>query len=497
MSRQLWSKAVILIALCFALLIPIGLTGSLISERAVHQATAEQSVKDSISGAQRVSGLILLIPYKVVKRFKKRESTEELVPVDNMTSAQLAIAAKSSLTGAQPPKKRTDVKYVKRTVVRLVDKEEVTEHELLVTPDQLKIDGHADTKVLWRSLYPVQTYNAKIKISGSFALDLRELAAKPGVTFGTPKLVLGISDVRGLTANPDLRWRGQPARVSPGSSITLFKTGVHALVSQLNPKDVSPRKFSMTLNLAGTQYLSFTPLGRSTAINLTSDWPHPSFGGRFLPVFRDVTTSGFTARWSTTDLATNLSNKLIRMHKQSETLDPQSAVSVSLVDPVNPIQQVRRATKYALMFILLTFAGFLLYEVLRKLRIHALQYGLVGCALAIFFVLLLALSEHVGFAMAYGIASTACVTLIGVYLSTVLRGWRPALGFSAGLLTLYGCLYGILLSEDYALLMGAALLFSALASIMVLTRRVDWYSVGTTIPSPPKQAASIGPQPMA
>lgn len=154
------------------------------------------------------------------------------------------------------------------------------------------------------------------------------------------------------------------------------------------------------------------------------------------------------------------------------------AVSVSLVDPVNVYSKVDRATKYGVLFVLLTFAAFAMFEFLEQLRIHPIQYGLVGMAVAIFFLLLLALSEHVAFGRAYLVAAIACVALIGYYLGHVLRGWVRGGGFAAALGTLYAALYGLLISEDNAMVLGAALLFVILAAIMVRTRKVDWYRAG-------------------
>jgi inner membrane protein len=164
------------------------------------------------------------------------------------------------------------------------------------------------------------------------------------------------------------------------------------------------------------------------------------------------------------------------------------SVSVSLVDPVNVYSKVDRATKYGVLFVLLTFVTFAMVEFLRQLRLHPIQYGLVGCAVAIFFLLLLALSERVPFAIAYLVASFACVALIGHYLGHVLGGWRRGTGFAAMLGTLYAALYGLLVSEDNAMVLGAGLLFLILAAIMIWTRKVDWYRGGMpTTPSPAPQ----------
>jgi inner membrane protein len=164
------------------------------------------------------------------------------------------------------------------------------------------------------------------------------------------------------------------------------------------------------------------------------------------------------------------------------------AVAVSLVDPVNIYSQADRASKYGILFVVLTFVGFFMFELIKQLRIHPIQYGLVGLALAIFFLLLVALSEHIDFGIAYLIASTACIGLLGYYVSHVLRSWMRGLGFALMISLLYAVLYGLLISEDNAMVMGAGLLFLILAAIMVVTRRIDWYSLGANTPPPlPKE----------
>ena len=152
------------------------------------------------------------------------------------------------------------------------------------------------------------------------------------------------------------------------------------------------------------------------------------------------------------------------------------------VDPVDQYLKTDRAIKYALLFIALTFATFFLFEVLKRLAVHPVQYALVGLSLALFYLLLLSLSEHLDFALAYALSASACVGLIGFYVSFVLHSWRRGLGFGSLLAALYAMLYGLLNAEDYALLMGSLLVFGVLGSVMVLTRKLDWYGVGRSAP---------------
>jgi inner membrane protein len=214
-------------------------------------------------------------------------------------------------------------------------------------------------------------------------------------------------------------------------------------------------------------------------VDLKSNWPHPSFTGEFLPVQRKFDANGFTAHWATTFFSTNLEEELHRCDRQRACENFTSyRLGVSFVNPVDQYLKTERAIKYALLFITLTFASFFLLDVLKKLPVHPVQYGLVGAALALFYLLLLSLSEHVGFATAYLLASAGCVGLITFYVTHVLRSRLRGLGFGCGLAVLYGCLYGLLSADDYALLTGSLLLFAVLAAVMILTRNVDWAAIG-------------------
>jgi inner membrane protein len=196
-------------------------------------------------------------------------------------------------------------------------------------------------------------------------------------------------------------------------------------------------------------------------------------------VERSVAETGFSARWQTSYFSTNFSEYFYSCVRSNECDQyQQRQFGVSLIDPVNQYVKSDRAIKYALLFIALTFASFFLFEVLKRLQVHPVQYGLVGIALAFFYLLLLSLAEHIGFALAYVLSSVACVLLIGFYVSHVLQSIWRGIGFTAGLSFLYALLYGLLSAEDYALLMGSLLLFVLLGVFMMLTRKVDWYALG-------------------
>jgi inner membrane protein len=251
----------------------------------------------------------------------------------------------------------------------------------------------------------------------------------------------------------------------------------------------------LEVELAGTGTIAWVPLAGENQVTLSAPWPHPSFGGDFLPSERRISDDGFEARWSVPALSTRARQQFLAPPDKRGALEH---LAVSLSDPVDVYRLTDRATKYGSLFILLTFGACFVLEMVRCWRMHPMQYLMVGAALVVFFLLLLSLSERWGFAAAYLTASLACVALVGWYLRHVLDGWFRAAAVSGLLAGLYGALYVILMSEDNALMMGSVLLFGALATTMAATRRLDWYGVLGGVPAspggmPPKTVADLNP----
>jgi len=352
--------------------------------------------------------------------------------------------------------------------------------ELRLLPSMMTLDGKLGTEERQRGIYHARVYRAESQLSGRF-----DVPENYGVTddvasyrFGDARLVLGISDIRGIGNALTLRANGSDISFAPGTGSALFASGVQAPLSGSHAgRSID---FDISLTLAGTREFNIVPVGRESRVHLTSDWPHPSFIGEFLPVKRKIGSAGFDADWQTSFFATNLEDVLARCADATggcKALEDDH-FGVSFIDPVDQYLKSERAAKYAFLFIGLTFAGFFLTEVLRRVSVHPIQYGLVGLALAMFFLLLLSLSEHMGFGLAYLVAAGACVGLISYYVRYVLGSVGQGMAFGAALASLYALLYGILSSEDYALLMGSLLVFGLLAMVMVLTRRVSWSNLG-------------------
>lgn len=441
MNRQLGFKLGAIALLIMLLLIPLLMIDGLVDERQAYRDGVLQDIARSSSYSQQLTGPLVVVPYsRTVREWRTDSETKQ----------------------------------------RVLEERELR-GRLYFLPETFVVDGQMRTELRHRGIYEARLYHAENRINGSFTLP-----ANYGITddlasyrFEAPLLAVGISDVRGIENALKLKMNGELRDFQPGTQSKLLGSGVHAVLPLALANHEQRFDYAFELALLGSGRLDITPVGRDSQVSLVSDWPHPSFGGEFLPTERSVTDQGFSARWRTSFFATNLEDALQACVARNECEGFNSrSFGVGLVDPVDQYLKADRAVKYALLFIGLTFAGFFLFEVLKRLAVHPVQYGLVGMALALFYLLLLSLSEHLGFELAYLISAAACVGLIGFYLCYVLHSlWRGA-GFSVGLAGLYGMLYALLSAEDYALLMGSLLLFAVLAGVMVLTRRLDWYGIG-------------------
>lgn len=363
------------------------------------------------------------------------------------------------------------------------------------TPDRLDIAGQVAMEARYRGLFKVNTYVANTTLTAQWK-PLRPLAENPKghVTCEAPTIAVAVSDSRGLR-DAQMRINDQEVPVLAGTPFDKLSSGFHA-VAPGAPGDSLTAK--VTLQIVGTGDLAIAPVGGNNQVSLTGNWGHPSFGGRFLPVQREVLQDQFSAQWRISALASSASRNFLAgaalcagvSVTEEEPVAARYAglqdgpgstcietFGVNFIDPVNPHSLSDRALKYGLLFIALSFVAVGMVEVLRSLRVHPVQYLLVGCALSVFFLLLLSLSEHLAFGLSYAVAATACVSLLAFYGAHVLGGWRPGLLFGAGIGGLYGALYLLLQMEQAALVLGSVLLFVVLAAVMVLTRRVDWYGL--------------------
>ncbi len=430
----LFIKGAIVGFLTLALLIPIAQVDNLVGARVESRGEAMTRVAESWGGPQTTAGVVLA------------------VPVDKTVM----------LSNGQPDTLR-DMVYV--------------------LPDTLVVSASAAPDYRSVGLYRTPVYLADIDISGAFSpRDYALLSPRDGqvVHWKEAKLLVLNSESASLRAVEGFQIDGNAAEI--GADGYALYAGVSAPVSEGTLQKAGGFPFRLKLKIAGSSQLLFLPLARKADIDIKSTWLSRKFEGGPAPLSSQVDDQGFDAHWSVMEINRSFgqtwNGDVVRQGLQAGAAFEQSRVGVTFYEPVDVYQRVYRAVHYAILFIVITFLTFFLWEQVSGLAIHTMQYLMVGLALALFYLLLLALSEHMGFDLAYTISAGSLVALITVYLAGALRSVARALGAGAGFATLYVMLYWILISEDYSLLMGALLLFGILSVLMITTRHVDWAQVG-------------------
>ena len=440
MNRSFIFKIIGMLALITLMSFAVSYVNGIILERQQRQHEVKADIAKSSAGEQTLVGPVLVVPY--IEEFSE--------------------------TTIENGVKKTETKREYRKTV--------------ILPDQLNLDGGFTNEFKKLGIYKALIYQLSGNIKGSFVLpsDIKLTAYHNNsvLTMQAAYLSMGISDPRGIGSSPAIMWGNQTLGFKQGSQLKVLGNGIHAPIGLLQHTAESRIAFEINLNLRGTEQFNFAPIAGNNKVALQSTWQHPHFGGSFLPdaSTQKINASGFSANWAVSSLSSNNQAVLLNQVNGEENQHLES-LNIGFVEPINVYSQADRATKYGLLFIGLTFAGFFIFELLKSLRIHPAQYTLVGLSMAMFYLLLVSLAEQIGFASAYLAASAACVLLLGYYLSYVLKSKANGFIFASLLTALYSALYGILQSEDNALLMGSLLVFGLLALVMVITRKVDWYAL--------------------
>jgi inner membrane protein len=377
------------------------------------------------------------------------------------------------------PYTRTDVVDGKQTV---------TERQLSIFPDVEELSVGLLPSIKTRGIFHVRVYDAKISGIAKFSIPSQNVLSSYG-KFDWTKAVVGfpLTDVRSIIPESTATIDGTPAPLLQGAGITGVQ-GVHIEAPLVAKRSIDVR---FDLGVSGNESFSFLPAGSVTVADASSSWNSPSFTGAYLPTDSQVGDTGFQASWRVSGLGRAFPQIVpAETFGAQASIDPfvkdlsvagsgirGSLISIKLFDGVDQYTLVTRAVKYAILFIALTFMGFFFVEVLNRMRVHPIQYALVGAALALFYLLLLSLSEQIGFLTAYLISAGLTTLLIASYTYFILHGKRFAFIIGGLLLSLYAYLYLVLRSEDFALLSGTFLLFGILAVTMYITRKIDWYNV--------------------
>jgi len=368
----------------------------------------------------------------------------------------------------------------------------VREQKLYYFPHTMETTGSLAPLVKKRSIFKVMLYESQLDIRGSFSYpDIASLnIPADAIMWDKATLHLAITDLSGIGEQVNLQLGDAMIPMTAAAPTGLRLS--NGLMCHL-PNEVAKHDkldFRISLHLKGSQGIYFSPVAGHNKVQMTSSWPSPKFEGRFLPDTSTVTDKGFEASWTVLDINRQISQQWTETNPQVfqnadvngyssrnayDSANPGTPVfGVELINTVDHYTKNERTVKYAFLLITLTFAVYFFCEVLKKQKVHPMQYGLVGAALVIFFILLLSLSEHLGFDMAYIIASFATITLISLYSRSIFSEKKYAGFVGAMLLILFGFIYIILQLEDFALLAGSIALFAIIALIMYLTRKVTW-----------------------
>ena len=423
-----------LIFLVLVMLIPLGMVESVVEERGWRKQEVAAEIGEQWGPAQTISGPALVVPYDFVETRSLADGRSEST---------------------------TRTRY------------------LIFTPDRTEITAATQVEKRYKSIYEVPVYDSTVTIAGRFAPpDLAQHGIAPSqVKWQSASLVLGISGIRAVKSVSLDAFRGVREIEAGLLPYHPFAAGIHAALP-LSSQAIAPRgfEFAFTLALNGRETLSFQPLGRQTEIALSSNWPHPNFTGTPLPAEREIRADGFTAKYSVSHIATGAP---LSWRAEEFKLDPArlTTLGVTLVEPGDVHQQTDRIVKYGILVVGLTFGTIFVVGLLKRDRVHLVQYLLIGAALSLFYLLLLSLAEQMDFALAYLIASLVDIAIVAWYAAVTIRrllGW----GVGAILAALHGYMYVLLQMESYALLSGTAGLFVVLVLVMYVTRKVDWFALG-------------------
>jgi len=444
-------KLLFAVLVAAALAVPLFMTYALVWDRQDQSNTARSAITQGWGGAQTVTGPVAIVPYAV-----------------NLTETEVVDGKR--------------VEKVRRVV-----------RDLYLSPQRQEVETTLDPERRSKSIYESVIYRARLSGTARFALpqeDLKRLNIAPGsLMLDKAELHFGVSDPRGMQSASRITAGGKTLDPRPGGG--LRSTGNSGFFAPLAWDGAAPLTVEWAYDLRGSEHISLIPRGGDTRWHVKSAWPHPSFSGSFLPSQSKIGGDGFTAEFEIPDLA--LGQGLVATIDNAEPPAPGGmdayamraaergsslVASVAMVEPVDLYSRIDRSVKYGFLIIGFTFLAFLMFDIVAGASVSGPEYLLTGAGLVLFFVLLLAFSEVIGFAAAYAAASVAIIGLVTAYSAAVLKSWGRAKVIGALLVGLYALLFVLLNLEAWSLLIGSILLFLALAGVMYATRNVDWQGLG-------------------
>ncbi len=438
LSESISLRATVVAILALLMLIPLGFVGVTVKERGSRYSSVLADIANTWGQPQTLLAAIVVIP------FTETEQTKETI---------------------------TD----KEGNQKQIDRVRVVQRYAYFLPRKLDINVDMSDEFRQRGIFRSLVYNASLAIDAEYgALDVKQFSNSiKSINWEGAWLAVGLSDTRAINSVETFEWQSKNKELSPGTQISSLYGGFHAKLDSneaLLTRD-NTKTLKIAMNIKGSGSFDFTPLGETTNVQMNSTWPHPSFKGNTLPDAHDIGKNGFSARWSIPHLARNYQQS---WRSQTDNINLyEFRAGVSMFEPVSLYSQVTRSVKYGLLFTGLTFLTLFIFELAIKRRLHMVQYGLIGIALSLFFLVLLSLSEHVAFIKAYTLAALLTISMISTYVWVALGNFGRASIVFVLLSALYAVLYSLLQFEDFALLVGTALLVFVVMVLMFVTRNIQ------------------------
>ena len=430
------SRVLLIGFLILLLQIPLLMIREVIRERAMLRDRATAEIEASWGSRQTIEGPVLVVPYHV----------------------------------------RVEEERDGKKVVRIL-----TRHAHFL-PEALDMNGELESETRYRGIFEVPVYLARVRFAGSFAKpDLGDWAASEAdIRWDRAELVVHVSDARAIRNAVHLEWGEErfeflPSAGSLGSAEG--RSGFHVPLRRAARLTDAGIEFAFDLALQGSDGIRFAPFAKETSLSLESNWAAPSFQGAWLPSTRSIDETGFTATWKVPFLGRSFPQRWHDLGVVRPAIE-RSYFGVDFATMVDEYRMAERSAKYGMLFLALTFGSLWLFEVILGIRVHSIQYLLVGAGLCLFYLLEISLAEHLGFTLAYSVATIAVISVISAYCLTMLGSRKRAAAITTVLALLYGYLFVLLRDQEFALLAGSLGLFGALCAVMYLTRHVEWAAVG-------------------
>lgn len=428
-KSNIYVKLGAIVALILLLLIPTSMVNNLIEERESTKHEAFNEISNKWAANQTIAGPFISVPFDKFIEERKNDNSVKMVKVRDY---------------------------------------------LQILPEMLDIQVNINPRKRYRGIYEVVVYESKLLLKGNFNnIDISELGIDPeNIHYENATINLGISDLKGLESQVSIRWNKLDLNFNSGvKNSDIVASGIHTKIEKLDLDKLN--EFSLNIDVKGSQKIYFMPLGKTTNVNLKSDWSTPSFIGAYLPDSRKIDEDGFSANWNILHLNRNYPQYWTGTYNYLD----ESVFGVNLLISVDNYKKSNRVVKYAMLFLGLTFLVFFFVEVLKNIFIHPIQYLLVGLGLIVFFTLLVSLSEHLHFNLAYIIATALTLSLISLYSYAILKSKELALLIFSVLLILYIFIFTIIQLESFSLLIGSVGIFLILAVVMYYSRKIDWYDL--------------------